>query len=472
MEGVLTKARILLEGVEQERIQALAEVAEERAKGLTEVVKERARGLAEVETRRAELNSEIVAMRTHQEKQQGLVKLNIGGYHFETSIQTLRRVPHTFFDAYFSGRYAQDVCRDGSIFVDRDGEHFAHILEYMRDGVVSVTEPGARPNISLFRTLKREFGFYCIELSKNQEELEPLELTFAFGGRDGSGIVFASMERLDVTTGIWIAAAAMSTARCHFGACVLFGHLYVTGGEANDADSSISLVERYSPLSDTWCTIAPLPAPCSQHAAVAVGSALYVLGGYPDDGPTANVFKYDSTEGAWSQVTSMPDAIAATAACAVSTDIYVFGGFSDQTGQLSSVFKYDTLDDEWISLAPMPRACFFHSAILYEGFIYIIGGGGHQEVLRFDLVSGAWSTVGPTLYPRNTGASFVRGGYLYAAGGDDTSSVERYDVATNTWTAVACMIEIRQCFGAVTIGSIGSADERNLFDDIIAKASH
>jgi hypothetical protein len=53
-------------------------------------------------------------------------------------VQTLRRVPHTFFDAYFSGRYAQDVCDDGSIFVDRDGEYFGHVLEYMRDGVVSV----------------------------------------------------------------------------------------------------------------------------------------------------------------------------------------------------------------------------------------------------------------------------------------------------------------------------------------------
>jgi hypothetical protein len=80
-------------------------------------------------------------------------------------VQALRRVPHTFFDAYSSGRYAQDVCTDGSIFVDRDGEHFGHVLECMRDGHVSVAEAGARPSVSLLRALKREFGFYCIELS-------------------------------------------------------------------------------------------------------------------------------------------------------------------------------------------------------------------------------------------------------------------------------------------------------------------
>jgi hypothetical protein len=36
--------------------------------------------------------------------------------------------------------------------------------QYMRDGVVLVAEPGARPSVSLLRALKREFGYYCIEL--------------------------------------------------------------------------------------------------------------------------------------------------------------------------------------------------------------------------------------------------------------------------------------------------------------------
>jgi hypothetical protein len=68
-------------------------------------------------------------------------------------VQALRRIPNTFFDAYFSGRHAQDVCNDGSIFVDRDGEQFGHVLQYMRDGVLSVAEPGARPSVSLLRAL-------------------------------------------------------------------------------------------------------------------------------------------------------------------------------------------------------------------------------------------------------------------------------------------------------------------------------
>jgi hypothetical protein len=128
MEGMLTKARGVLEEAERQCARELAKVTEERAKGLAEITEERAKGFAAVAARRAELHAEVAAMHKHKEAQEGRVELNIGGYRFETSVQALRRIPHTFFDAYFSGRYAQDVCNDGSIFVDRDGEHFGHIL--------------------------------------------------------------------------------------------------------------------------------------------------------------------------------------------------------------------------------------------------------------------------------------------------------------------------------------------------------
>jgi hypothetical protein len=201
MEGVLTEVRGVLEEAEQQRIQGLAVVAEERDKGLAEVAEERDRGLATVDARRAELHREVATMQMHQAAHEGRVELNIGGFHFETSVQTLRRVPHTLFDAYFSGRYAQDVCADGSIFVDRDGEHFGHILEYMRDGVVSVAEPGARSRITLLRALKREFGFYCMELCAEQPtQAHQPEVVLVIGGNH-AGYALASMERYDLSSG-------------------------------------------------------------------------------------------------------------------------------------------------------------------------------------------------------------------------------------------------------------------------------
>jgi hypothetical protein len=465
MESVLTKVRRALEGAEQERAEGLVLVAEERAKGL-----------AEVDARRTELSREIAAMHNHQEAQEGHVELNIGGHRFETSVQALRRVPHTFFAAYFSGRYAQDVCNDGSIFVDRDGEHFGHVLEYMRDGHVSVAEAGARPSSSLLRALKREFGFYSIELCTEQLEQgvyhEQAELVFVVGGCNDDDEVFSSMARYDVTSGHWVVAAPMSTARESFGACAVAGELYVSGGIDGDGDI-LSSVEKYSPLSDTWSAVAPLPAACVGHAAVSVGSAMYVLGGMGGGNALANVQRFDSTQGAWSEVAPMPRARFAHAACVLGSDIYVFGGNHAAGQEQESVFMYDTEEDAWMTLAPMPSVCSYHGVTTLDGQIYLTGVGASTcEVLLLDPTSRTWRNLAPTLRSRCQGSLFVLDGCLHAAGGQPgMSSVERYDASTDTWTAVADMLEGRKLFAAVTIPAAGPAEEQNLFDALIAKAT-
>jgi hypothetical protein len=51
------------------------------------------------------------------------------------------------------------------------------------------------------------------------------------------------------------------------------------------------------------------------------------------------------------------------------------------------------------------------------------------------------------------------------------SKVERYDVTTHNGTDVTDLLEGRCNFGAVTIGSDGPAEEQDLFDSLIIKAS-
>jgi hypothetical protein len=475
MEGVLTKARGVLEEAEQQRLDGLAVVAEERAKCLADIAAERAKGLAEVNARRTELGREIEAMRKHKEAQEGHVVLNIGGYRYETSVQTLRRVPHTFFDAYFSGRYAQDVCNDGSIFVDRDGEHFGHVLDYMRDGIVSVASPGAHPSIPLLRILKREFGFYCIELYAEvpAEPLQP-EVAYMMGGFNGGGTM-SSMERYDTSTEQWSAAAAMITARHSFGACVIEGEIYVTGG-CDESGNFISLAEKYSPSTDSWSALAPLPTARAFHATIAVGSAMYVLGGCCRIGAffvdTASALTFNSTHGIWSEIAPLPEARDNFAACAIDNDIYVFGGLYQDMPQ-ASVFKYDTVTNIWSTLAPMPECSAYHSAILLNGLVYLVGAGtSGSELHQFDPASGVWTTLASPGYSEEA-ASFIVGGCLCVAGGNDHGElVLRYDGMTDTWTPVVDMLKFRKCFGAVTIGVSGPVEEeQNLFDALIDKAA-
>lgn len=64
-----------------------------------------------------------------------IVRLSVGGVHFETSIDTLcRGDPDSMLSAMFSGRHNVTKDEDGRYFIDRDGTHFRYILNYLRDG--------------------------------------------------------------------------------------------------------------------------------------------------------------------------------------------------------------------------------------------------------------------------------------------------------------------------------------------------
>jgi len=61
-----------------------------------------------------------------------LINLNVGGSKFTTTATTLTRFPDTMLGAMFSGRHKLTADASGHYFIDRDGTHFRHILNYLR----------------------------------------------------------------------------------------------------------------------------------------------------------------------------------------------------------------------------------------------------------------------------------------------------------------------------------------------------
>ena len=53
-----------------------------------------------------------------------IVKLNVGGERFETSLETLTKFPNSLFGKMFSGSTKLKQGSDGSYFIDRDGNQF------------------------------------------------------------------------------------------------------------------------------------------------------------------------------------------------------------------------------------------------------------------------------------------------------------------------------------------------------------
>jgi hypothetical protein len=77
----------------------------------------------------------------NSEAMPAIVKLKVGEHKFTTTRATLCRIPGTVLEAMFSGRH-QELHQDeeGHYFIDRDGKHFHHILNFLRHETI-VTLP-------------------------------------------------------------------------------------------------------------------------------------------------------------------------------------------------------------------------------------------------------------------------------------------------------------------------------------------
>ncbi|CAN6559159.1 unnamed protein product [Malus baccata var. baccata] len=84
-----------------------------------------------------------------------LVHLNVGGKKFSTTVDTLtQRQPDSMLAAMFSGRHTLRQDKKGYVFIDRDGEHFRHILNWLRDGEIPKLEAAQ------FAELVKEAKYY------------------------------------------------------------------------------------------------------------------------------------------------------------------------------------------------------------------------------------------------------------------------------------------------------------------------
>ena len=86
------------------------------------------------------------------------VKLNVGGQHFTTSVQTLTKETNSMLAAMFSGRFDMKPSEDGSFFIDRDGTHFRFVLNFLCTGKLTLPE-GA----TFIKELEEEAEFYQIQ---------------------------------------------------------------------------------------------------------------------------------------------------------------------------------------------------------------------------------------------------------------------------------------------------------------------
>ena len=92
-----------------------------------------------LEASKAKFAETKVAIEGALDKFKGRVKLNVGGVKYETTLTTLTADgDESMLGSMFSGRHELHTNDDGEVFIDRDGKHFGHILNVLRDSNVAV----------------------------------------------------------------------------------------------------------------------------------------------------------------------------------------------------------------------------------------------------------------------------------------------------------------------------------------------
>jgi hypothetical protein len=88
-----------------------------------------------------------------------IVKLNIGGRHFVTTKTTLLSRGDNFFKPLVMGEFSSLKDEQGAFFIDRNGDYFAPILDYLRCGNLII------PADLKLEAIFEEASFYSIDLA-------------------------------------------------------------------------------------------------------------------------------------------------------------------------------------------------------------------------------------------------------------------------------------------------------------------
>jgi N-acetylneuraminic acid mutarotase len=173
---------------------------------------------------------------------------------------------------------------------------------------------------------------------------------FAIGGFTGNGSAIAPLNTVEAyspSTNSWATMASMPTGRGGVAAALgRDGRIYVMGGLSGSADnlSVLATTEVYTPATNTWAAVAPMPtARYALAAATGPDGRIYAIGGSGLSGPLSTVEVYTPSTNSWSTVASMStarDALAATTGA--KEQIYVIGGDSGSIGGLASVAVFET----------------------------------------------------------------------------------------------------------------------------------
>ena len=279
---------------------------------------------------------------------------------------------------------------------------------------------------------------------------------YVFGGVDQDRTL-TIVEEYDPATGEWTKKADMPNIRYSLSVSEVNGKIYVIGGFRSNDGVNFSMVEEYNPRTNKWTRKANMPTPRSALSTSVVNGKIYAIGGDSGDylpAPTLSaVEEYDPLTDTWTRKADIPTTRGGLCTAVVNGKIYAIGGITGIAGGggplVSIVEEYDPVTNTWAKKsAKMPTPRVMLAVSVLNGKIYTIGGGnknvnlnsnvnpnpyGVSTVEEYDPIKDVWTKKADMPTKRCGLSTAAVNGKIYAIGGTDTipigkgfSTVEEY----------------------------------------------
>lgn len=247
-------------------------------------------------------------------------------------------------------------------------------------------------------------------------------------------------------------------------------------------EAGMGLSDSATPAAPDWQSGAPLPAGLVRYAYAQCEDepdVFYVIAGVSDGLIVDGNYRYDASTNTWTTLAPIPAGQEGPTAACLDGRIYVMGG-----GGSNQHFVYDIATDTWGSAAPVPRGIEAAAAGVFEGQVFLAGGdndftpgnGVYDEVDIYDAASDSWSSGSPMPVGTSNPGAVQVGELLYLAGGWGQSSpgsnvdaTQVYDMSSDTWEAGPEFPIAKSDFALAATGAAlyaigGDADGSGFFD--------
>ncbi len=246
---------------------------------------------------------------------------------------------------------------------------------------------------------------------------------YVFGGKTKNNRVLDSVERFNLSTGLWDKKTVpnFEKARYDAAAVVFENKIYLMGGK--DETKVFEDVQVYDPVQNTWSEAHDLHKEREGFAAVILDDHIYVIGGRKEQSSLIRDIEwYNQNDDKWEEANwEMNNRRADLFSAAYNDSFYMFGGYYYGLTKTSYVAVPTQWGHSWQNGPELSIGRMYGASVCIDDRIYMLGGettGGKSSLVEmFDVSDNEITTQTGLNSPRSGMASVAVGDTIYIIGG-------------------------------------------------------